>query len=128
MNRNNRDKAREFASRPYSVRVSKDMIGKQQVFMAENLELPGCMAQGETIKQAIQELEEARFEYILSLLDDGRDVPLPFSQRTATSGGSATSVTEDEVVGSVEADFSELLTHVAKKVDREAISTTSEVS
>ncbi len=126
MNRDNRAKATELAKLPYSVTVSKDRIGDQGVYLAENPDLPGCMAQGETISQATEELKEARYEYILSLLADKRPVPLPRLQRTTTSGGTASYDTV-EVSASVEADFQALLRQVTAKSDRLPISTVEEV-
>mgnify|MGYP001595891056 CR=1 FL=1 len=128
MNKNNRVKAVELANLPYVVTVSKDKAGDQQIFMAENPELPGCMAQGEKIELAVQELAEARIEYILSLLNDRRDVPLPLSKQTSTSGGIATFDVQIETNIGVQVGFNDRLRQVTAKNDREEVFTTAAAS
>lgn len=45
--------------------------------VAYHPELPGCMAQGCTMVEAVRNLDHARREYIASLLDDNLPVPPP---------------------------------------------------
>ncbi|MDP2167251.1 MAG: type II toxin-antitoxin system HicB family antitoxin [Thermodesulfovibrionales bacterium] len=53
-------------------------------FMAMHPQLPGCMSHGDTIEEAIQNLAEARREYIASLIEDGLEVPRPITMTVGT--------------------------------------------
>jgi predicted RNase H-like HicB family nuclease len=55
-----------------------------KVIVVTNPELPGCMAHGATLDEALTNLKEARTEYIYSLLLDGVDVPYPRGEATCT--------------------------------------------
>ena len=57
-------------------------------FVATHPELPGCMSQGRTRAEAVENLREARELYIQSLLDDGLPLPTPAHATTTTGGGS----------------------------------------
>ena len=46
-------------------------------FVAEVLELPGCLSQGETVEEAYRNLNDAMAGYIAALLDSGQTVPEP---------------------------------------------------
>ncbi|HXF50509.1 MAG TPA: type II toxin-antitoxin system HicB family antitoxin [Dehalococcoidia bacterium] len=46
-------------------------------FIAEVLELPGCVSQGETPDEAFDNLNDAMAGYIASLLDRGYSIPEP---------------------------------------------------
>ncbi|MEX2159333.1 MAG: type II toxin-antitoxin system HicB family antitoxin [Dehalococcoidia bacterium] len=46
-------------------------------FIAEVLELPGCITQGDTADEAMANLDDAMSGYIASLLDRGYSVPEP---------------------------------------------------
>jgi antitoxin HicB len=46
-------------------------------YVAEVLELPGCLSEGETPEEAYRNLDEAMSGYIASLLDHNRPVPEP---------------------------------------------------
>jgi hypothetical protein len=60
------------------------------------------MAQGKTPEEALHELDQARFEYILSLLEDGLPVPGPLDRKVGTgmttSGTQGTSWRVDKTV------------------------------
>jgi predicted RNase H-like HicB family nuclease len=80
------DKARKFAELPYTVRVEKDKtIDGQEVFLATHPELIGCMAQGATTEEAVDNLKEVTQEYMLSLLEDGLIIPTPMTKLTSTT-------------------------------------------
>ncbi len=67
-----------LASRPYSVELVEERLSNgKPVWMAYSRELVGCKAHGETRHGAIENLKDARREYILSLLVDEMDVPEP---------------------------------------------------
>ena len=60
----------------YSYKVKRDITTEgYHCFIAHCPELPGCMAQGETMEEAIKNLEDAKVDYIESLLEDGLDIP-----------------------------------------------------
>ena len=67
----------DYLCLPYAVEIETDECGGQLCFVAYNPELPGCMAQGATRRQAAQSLVEARRLYIQSLIDDKQEIPLP---------------------------------------------------
>lgn len=50
-------------------------------FVAEIEDLPGCLAQGETLEQAYQEIEIARKLWLETTYDDSQDIPLPRDDR-----------------------------------------------
>jgi predicted RNase H-like HicB family nuclease len=89
-------RAEELAARPYSVEIIHDETTTgEPIIVMSHPELPGCMAQGSTLKEAREELAEARKEYILSLLEDGLPVPGP----ATTIGTQGTSWRLDQVDG-----------------------------
>lgn len=49
--------------------------GEDGYWVAECPSLPGCISQGTTREEAIQNIKEAIEGYILALKDDGRPVP-----------------------------------------------------
>lgn len=86
MKTENREKAAQLAARTYKVEVRKDETTKGEiVFLATNPELPGCMGQGKTISDAMQDLDQARIDFLESLLDDGLPVPTPYSNSNTTN-------------------------------------------
>lgn len=86
MNQNLQMQAIKLAEQPYSVEVLLDETTEgQPIYVARVPELEGCMAQGETIEQALESLTEAKIDYIQSLLDDGLPVPAPALRATTTS-------------------------------------------
>ena len=80
--------AEELAKLPYRVSVRRDeATDGAALFLAGNDELKGCMAQGASIEEALANLEEARIDYLASMLEDGLVIPAPEQTRTVTSGG-----------------------------------------
>lgn len=49
--------------------------GEDDFWVAECPSLPGCVSQGKTTEEAIQNIREAILGYIASLEEDGLDVP-----------------------------------------------------
>ncbi len=43
-------------------------------------DLPGCYSQGETVEEALENIEEARRLWMESMYEDGNEIPLPGSQ------------------------------------------------
>jgi predicted RNase H-like HicB family nuclease len=71
-------KAEELSNRNYKISVSIDITTTgETLYMAKNPELIGCMAQGETLEDAISNLKDARLDYIYDSLKDGFNVPEP---------------------------------------------------
>ena len=54
-------------------------------YFAEIIDLPGCLAQGETLVEAYELIEVARKLWLESTYEDGRDIPLP-NQEVKYSG------------------------------------------
>jgi predicted RNase H-like HicB family nuclease len=78
MNNNLFKKAEELAARNYKIVFLEDRTTSGQViYMAKNPELIGCMAQGATLEEAIENLKDARIDYIYDSLKDGGLVPDP---------------------------------------------------
>jgi predicted RNase H-like HicB family nuclease len=76
--------AQRLSERSYEVVVSQDeTTDGDPIFLATNPELPGCMAQGWTVDEAVRNLADARLDYIVSLLQDGLDVPAPHQEQSA---------------------------------------------
>ena len=81
-------KAKLLAQQPYTIDILEDeTVDGQHVYLITCPQLPGCMAQGSTIEEAEENLKEVTVEYILSLLEDGEHVPVPFSRPTTTTSG-----------------------------------------
>ena len=83
---NLREKAQQLASRPYVVAVRlEETTDNEPTYVARSPELEGCIAQGETVEEAVKNLQEARVDYIESLLEDGLPVPAPYHLATTTT-------------------------------------------
>ena len=67
----------QYMRLPYAIEVVRDECGGEPCFMASHPELPGCMAQGDTPAEAVNNLTEARRDYISALLSENIDVPTP---------------------------------------------------
>jgi predicted RNase H-like HicB family nuclease len=94
MNNNPRNKAKELACRPYTVEVVLDeTTDGRPVYMARTPELEGCFGQGETIDDAVNNLYEARVDFIQSLLEDGLPIPNPSILATTTTASLTTTLT-----------------------------------
>lgn len=46
-------------------------------YEAEHPDIPGCKGQGDSIDEAIEDLRDAKYLYIESLLEDGLPIPSP---------------------------------------------------
>lgn len=58
---------------------------EDEVFVADALELPGCMAHGDTREEALQNLEEAMALWIGVARDHGHPVPDATGRRPAAA-------------------------------------------
>lgn len=66
-----------YMQMPYRTYVAADKCGDKSCFVAYHPELEGCMAQGDTWEEAINNLKSAKSEYIALCLELGWEVPVP---------------------------------------------------
>lgn len=89
MNERNRErwtKAEQLAARGYAIRISEDTLSTgERVFLAEYPDLPGCMTQGNTLDEALDDLKQLTIDFIYYLMEDGLEVPDPAPQQTTTA-------------------------------------------
>lgn len=78
-------------------------------YVAELEDLPGCLTEGETVEEAIQNLDNARNAWIQTAYEDGVDIPLPRS--------------DEEYSGKFMVRIPKYLhRHLAEKAKRESVS------
>lgn len=79
-------RAHHLVAQPYALVIQLDRTNEgKPVYIAYPPELNDCIAQGNTVEEAIAELAELRFEFILWLLEDGLSVPPPSAQTVTTT-------------------------------------------
>lgn len=117
------ERARYLANQPYAVEVMKDRTTTgEDVFLAKNPQLYGCMAQGATVEEALANLADARLDYIEDLLEDGDPVPDVNSPSIYTSVETETILLIDEAVEiGQEGEFLVDLEKVIQPTTRESI-------
>ena len=100
------EQAEVLADKPYSIKIMSDeTVDGKSVYLLSHPELPGCMAQGDTIGEAMDNLKDARIEYILSLLEDKLPVPSPRNRTTETASSPAVVSYSDEFDSQQPSDF-----------------------
>ena len=62
---------------PYPVQLSHQREDDDEYWLAELLDLPGCMADGSSPDEALKSLEEAKRLWIETQIEDGYEVPEP---------------------------------------------------
>lgn len=78
MNRQILKKARKLARKYVLTRISEDATKDgASIWLAEDFDLVGCMAQGSTEEEARSNLEDNKIDFIYFLLEDSMDVPAP---------------------------------------------------
>jgi len=78
MNEKNYKKAESLSRRPYQAQVFLDeTTDGEAVYVAIVPEMPGCIAHGDTVEEALEWLESAKLDHIWFLLDKNLDVPEP---------------------------------------------------
>lgn len=93
------EKASILSNEPYGIEYAVDeTVDGHTVFLLTHPELPGCMAQGVTIEDALKELQEVRYDCLLSLLEDGLPIPSPIITTTETLGISQNLSVEDRSI------------------------------
>ena len=107
VNKEIKKKAKYLASQPYTIEVLEDeTTSGGRIYLARNPELEGCMAQGATIQEAIDNLTDARIEFIESLLEDGEPIPKVMPLAFSTSGETEAVAEIDETISvDMNADF-----------------------
>jgi len=111
--------AHKLSKEPYSVEIARDETTTgEPMFLLSHPELPGCMAQGWNIEEALDNLKDATKEYILSILEDGLAVPEPSVKAGATT--TITSNYQDDYPVS-EPDFLDQLQDVAQPLGRQKL-------
>ncbi|MEO8610010.1 MAG: type II toxin-antitoxin system HicB family antitoxin [Chloroflexota bacterium] len=87
MNNQLEAQAKKLADQPYHMVFQEDhTTDDEPIYVVNYLEMPGCRAQGFTIDEALADLKELTYEYILSYLEHGVAVPKPYSTTIATTG------------------------------------------
>lgn len=70
--------AEEYLELPYHVRLVPDQDDEgARGWVAEIEELPGCISQGDTPDEAVENVRDAMLGWIGVALEDGREVPEP---------------------------------------------------
>ncbi|MBS0181401.1 MAG: type II toxin-antitoxin system HicB family antitoxin [Nitrospira sp.] len=67
----------------YSVHVVSDQTSEgSDCYLAYHLKLQGCMSHGETITEALKNLEDARTLYLETMRELGQEIPPPSTVQT----------------------------------------------
>lgn len=113
------EQAVELAKLPYTIELLRDKTTDgEYIYLAQNPELEGCMAQGLTEEEALKNLDEVRVEHIEHLLEHHLDVPYP-SHAVATS--QAGSVVTKEIPAVTLPGFEDFLTKIVQPNARELV-------
>jgi predicted RNase H-like HicB family nuclease len=72
--KNNKDSLEYYLNLPYTTKLIPEEAGG---YFAEIEELPGCMSQGETQKEALENIEDAKRMWLESMLKKNQVVPEP---------------------------------------------------
>ena len=92
-----KEQAEVLADKLYSIDIMSDeTVDGKSVYLLSHPELPGCMAQGAEIGKAMDNLKDARIEYILSLLEDKLPVPSARNRAAETTSSSVVVSYSDE--------------------------------
>ncbi|MDX2241911.1 MAG: type II toxin-antitoxin system HicB family antitoxin [Leptolyngbyaceae cyanobacterium bins.302] len=59
----------------YPITLYPDM--EEGGYVAEIKDLPGCLTQGDTLEEAVENINEARELWIETTYESGREIPLP---------------------------------------------------
>lgn len=66
---------------PLKYEVVFDWDESDKIYIARVPELPGCVSHGDTLPEAARMIQEAMELYIETLVDDGKEVPVPLSEK-----------------------------------------------
>jgi predicted RNase H-like HicB family nuclease len=82
-------KAKKYSKKGYSITIQLDHTSDgENLFFAHCEELEGCMAQGETMEEAYQNMLVAIEDFIYYLLEDEMPIPEPSQFTTMGAQGS----------------------------------------
>ena len=113
------EKAIELSKLPYTIELLRDKTTDDEyIYLARNPELEGCMAQGLTEQEALDNLAEVRVEHIEHLLEHHLNVPIP-NHAVATS--QAASFVPKEIPAISLPGFEDLLTKIVQPNEREIL-------
>jgi antitoxin HicB len=76
MNSNVRKSLDFYLSLKYSITIHQDDEGG---FVAEIVDLPGCITQAETIDELMSSIDEAKEAWITAAYEMGQDIPVPIN-------------------------------------------------
>lgn len=68
-----------YLSRKYPITIYPDS-DPEVGYVVEIKDLPGCMTQGETVDEAMSNIEDARELWIKAVYEQGNDIPLPSTE------------------------------------------------
>jgi antitoxin HicB len=75
----------QFMALPYSIQiVPGECTDGSSCYLARVMELDGCESHGDTPQEALENLEEAKRLFLMSLLEDGIEPPLPAAATRAS--------------------------------------------
>jgi predicted RNase H-like HicB family nuclease len=77
-------KAAAYLKKPYARILTPDPTG---VYVAQILEFPGCVAEGDTPQEAYEKLEAAAESWVYAMLDGGQAIPEPTYERIVDFSG-----------------------------------------
>jgi predicted RNase H-like HicB family nuclease len=81
------EQATKLAAKPYTVVIFRDSTTDgDHIYVALTPELDGCVAQGETIEEAQENLDAVRVDLIAHLLEHSLPVPEPAWMEATTEG------------------------------------------
>ncbi len=63
--------------RPYHIRLQQRDDGDGPYWLASVEELPGCMSDGDTAREARSAIRDAMHAWLSAALEDGRPIPEP---------------------------------------------------
>ena len=129
MNDKLREKAEMLTGRPYAIEITHDETTRgEPIYLLSVPDLPGCMAQGDTIDEAATNLQDAKKEYILSLLEDGLPVPSIMVGITETTSRPYTISVDQYIAAEPETDFIDDLSRIVQPTKRERLGSISVVN
>ena len=62
---------------PYSILLHEVEDDGERYWIAEVPELPGCKSHGSSVEEAVKSVEEAKKDWILDSLEEGKEAPVP---------------------------------------------------
>lgn len=93
----NRKKAEALAARPYVLVIARESAidGDGYVYVAMNTEIEGCKAQGLTMAEAKENLNDVRVDLIEHLLNHNLPIPSPSAIEQTTTASSSQEISGD---------------------------------